>query len=639
MMNSLRIFGPDRENFSIHDHFGLSWAMDTGYTPQDEYEHQPISISGRWSLVFTGFLMHREELSEKLELKPSDAITMPDGVLAAKAWEKWQQKCLTHLYGQFSFIICDIRDQQLYAVRGVEGGPTIHYYKSNNRMIFSTSPRAIFCFPDIEKKIDEIAIADMLVLNFEDHERSFFENIKSLPSGHFLRVDHNGDTINSYYDLRATKQINYNKDAEYVEHARSLFFDAVKSTMRANETPAISLSAGLDSTSVAINMLEYLAQYGTTSSLPVKAYVSVPSAAWDGRISSYKLGDESGPVRELMKAYPELDVEFVESKGDPFDYEMDHFMRYTENPVRGVWNHNWGLEIGRKCKADGRQVLLTGSSGNFGLSFSAAQLNFAKWFRQGRWLHMFREYRAYMQNNPNLNQRGYMGLLSSAIPPNLPGNIYDIYTRLRQPKSQLGFHNYSAIHPDYAQDIGLAQRLNDFAKDDRYRPPTDRKEFLSQKINGGVRHHSGGQSEASKAMMGVQGRDPLGDRKILEFCYAIPDDQFYKGGVDRLLIKNVMSGRLPDAVLSSPRGDQSADWHSRMNKKLDQVKDELICLSEDPIMSQRLDIKRMQAALETWPNETPLSVQDHPDLKILRYGIGRAISVARFISQAEGKNR
>jgi asparagine synthase (glutamine-hydrolysing) len=636
MRNAMKVLGTDRDHAMTQGPFGLSWTFDSGYTPQDKFEFQPVLAEDRWMLLFTGFLMHREELAARLAIESRKLVNMPDCLLAMAAWRKWRERCLPFLYGKFSMIVCDQKNAQLFAVHGVEGGPALYYHHDQDRLIVTTSVRGIFCFPDIPKQVDEQLIADALVLNFEDRSRTFFKNVHAVPRGQILEANSDGINVRRYYDYAQIPDVRFADEKEYVEAANDLLQNAVGSAMRACETPALSLSAGLDSSSIALAMLDHLHKSGGKA--PLKAYVSVPGPEWDGRARVGRQGDESGPVRALMASYPALDVEFVDSSDIEFDYGLVELHAYADMPMRGVGNLPWSKAIAGRCRQGGRRVLMNGSSGNGTISLQCASILFRQWFRKGQWLHLSQEYRKYIRRHQTHDRNPLRRFFGSVVRPQLPDWLDVAWSTIRSNAEQSGYQTYSAIHPEYAEEMKVAERMEQFHVDDRFRPVRSRRELLQQLMDNGTSNYTDGFSEPSKQNSGVQGRDPLGDRKIMEFCYGLPDDQFFKNGVDRRLIKRMLASRLPQEILHAQRGDQGADWHGRMSRSLKRIEHELDRLADDPVMSKRLDIDRMRKAIRDWPDHTPRSLNDHPEFAIMRLAIPRAISVARFINRVEGKN-
>lgn len=636
MRNTLRIFGPDRDHLVDAGRFTAIWSHDIGYTPQDRFEFQPVMIGTRWLLMFTGFLMHRDELAAKLDVDAAEAPRLSDSALVAQAWEKWRTDCLDELHGPFSFVVGDLDQQTVFAARGHERGCALHYHANAARLIIATSTKPIFCDPAVPRQVDELKVADTLVLNHEDTARSFFEGISLVPGGHLLHADPEHIAIRRFYSLNRVKDIRFARDEDYVEAARELLDRAVASSMRAPQTPALSLSSGLDSSAVAVTMLDQIAAGRHPFAASVKAFTAVPAPAWDRITRPGWEGDESGPVKALARQYPALDVEFVVSDQAPFDHGLDLIQSYADVPLVGVGNLHWGLELARRVRQSGARVNLTGAGGNAGLSLSARDILFGQWFRHGRWINLVREHDKARRNSMPRRAFRLRHLLGAAIVPNFPDWLYDRYRSWKG--NALNILTHSAINPAYADELGLRGRMEMLGWDERYRRPRTRRDLMRTMVHRGRRDNAGALAESYKVITGIQARDPLGDRRILEFCYAIPDDQFYKHGVDRRLIKRVMAGRLPIEITSAPRGEQAADWHSRMGRDLPRIAAEIDRLSDDPAMARRFDLPRMRRCLQQWPEATPISTVDCPDAQLMRYGIGRAIAAARFINSVEGKN-
>ena len=56
-----------------------------------------------------------------------------------------------------------------------------------------------------------------------------------------------------------------------------------------------------------------------------------------------------------------------------------------------------------------------------------------------------------------------------------------------------------------------------------------------------------------RAKFGIDIRTPAFDRRLVEFCIGIPQDQYLRNGCDRWLIRRAMKGRLPDVVLANKK--------------------------------------------------------------------------------------
>ncbi|HRJ41315.1 MAG: hypothetical protein KJZ86_05255 [Caldilineaceae bacterium] len=67
--------------------------------------------------------------------------------------------------------------------------------------------------------------------------------------------------------------------------------------------------------------------------------------------------------------------------------------------------------------------------------------------------------------------------------------------------------------------------------------------------------------------------DPTADRRLMEFCFAVPTEQYHNGAQDRWLMRRAMAGRLPDGVrLIRQRARQSADLVNRLHSQAPELR-------------------------------------------------------------------
>jgi len=87
-------------------------------------------------------------------------------------------------------------------------------------------------------------------------------------------------------------------------------------------------------------------------------------------------------------------------------------------------------------------------------------------------------------------------------------------------------------------------------------------------------------------------------------------------------------------------GRQGADWHYRMGRRRQALRQELQSLESDPVMARRLNLPSLKSALDDWPAETPLPGEgkERAHAQRLELAVSRAITTARFIHYVEGKN-
>jgi len=118
--------------------------------------------------------------------------------------------------------------------------------------------------------------------------------------------------------------------------------------------------------------------------------------------------------------------------------------------------------------------------------------------------------------------------------------------------------------------------------------------------------------QQSGSGFGLEIRDPTLDRRVLEFCLGIPDDQYVRNGTDRYLIREAMAGLLPGEVLMNrKRGAQSMDVISRIRADVDKTRAALRRLDRSELAGEYLDLEKMRNVLNRVQREyTPKTAQE-----------------------------
>lgn len=634
LLNSLYLRGPKYQNQKLLSNCVLCAVRGDVFTPEDLTTRQPVEAGGRWHLVFSGFLNHREDLAAHLEIQQAHLSRLGDADLALRAWQKWGTGLTRYLFGSYALIVHDQTDRQITAIRSPFDGDIIYYHAAADTAYLASAPSAIFAASDLPREIDETKISDTLVLNYEDAERSYFKDINILPLGHTLIISPDQCKVMQSATNITPGRVRFKRDSEYVDHAWDLLSKATKSAMRGIDRPAALLSSGLDSSSVVIAALAELETGKPLKDGAFATYTHVPMASWDGRSvgGKYRVGDESGPVRAMAAMYPQLNPHFVASEDLAIDNDYETLFLLADAFPFGVKQSYWVHDVFRTAASNGHKILLGGTAGNASLSFGGKML-LSGLFRQGKLSHLYTALKTQKTDGAFLN-----GLYTKAIEKNLPRGLAKRIASLRGVGSKAGRNAWSAISPEYAEEMRVDERAKDLGHDDSFIGPSDRLSGMDYLFRNGVSDFSGGTARASRILTGVRTRYPLQDEKLIEYCLSIPDEQFCVDGEDRSLIKRMMAGRLPPEILTSPRGRQAADWHTRMTRDLGRFRQEVDQYMDDPDIARRIDVPRLKRLLDTWPDKTPLSAEDHPEYILAKNGLLRAIMTARFINWVNGKN-
>lgn len=610
------------------------------FTPEDAFDRQPIEIEGGRVLLFDGFLHHRGDAAAALGIAPHEAAGQADSALFARAWERWGEDAAQRLDGEFAVLVWDARRRELTALCSPLISPPLYFSMDRRRVIVSSAPRAIFAFGGLPRRLNDQRLADNLVVFLDADPRStFYQDVHALSPGEVLTAACGGheegtEGIRRYYDLRArVKPVRLPRPEDYAETGAELLRRAVKGAMRAPETPAVSLSGGFDSMSIAVTALEIVGE--TPDALPLISFTGCPETGWDGRAIDGFMADESMAARALARKYPALDARFVRAEGLDCDHLQQRMIELAEHPMRNAFNLHWPHECRRLTRAAGRRAILTGYSGHPVLNYHGLA-RLPALLRAGRLLTLRRELAAL----PSGRYSWRSSFFIHVIAPLLPDGLYGAVRKWKTGDSFL-WSAHSAIRPDYARAMRVEDRArrqgflyrgvkgHASCRDDRLYPLLSPADSM---------HLTGfGRSTrlALRTLHGVADRDPFGDRRLAEWALGVPDEQFLDRGRTKLLARRIMAGRLPDEVLSAPRGLQAADWHLRTTRALPSIRETLLRWRGDSAVAGRIDLDRLLRLVDTWPKRTPICSEDHPEYRLAWHGLDRALVTGRFIRWVE----
>jgi asparagine synthase (glutamine-hydrolysing) len=193
--------------------------------------------------------------------------------------------------------------------------------------------------------------------------------------------------------------------------------------------------------------------------------------------------------------------------------------------------------------------------------------------------------------------------------------------------------DYSAINSRRLAELDLPGRAKACGLDLAYRPW---KDSFAPRLFALRRRDPGNYNKGTLGGWHIDMRDPTADVRLLEFCLAVPTEQFLSGGKQRALARRALSDRLPRCVFEERRrGLQVADWHERLTEVRDRVAAELGRLDACPPASKALDLPRLHRLVETWPT----GGWERDEVRVpYRDALLGGISIGHFLRRATGSN-
>lgn len=179
------------------------------------------------------------------------------------SYQKSGENCVDHLIGDFAFVIWDKRLRRLFCARDHFGVKPFFFARAGNSFSFSNSLNTLRLDSRVSDELNEIAVGDYLAFGLnQDLTTTIFRDIQRLPAGHTLSLANGAITTRRYWTPTVKDEIRFRDPQSYIDRFNELFSTAVKDRLRTDRV-SISMSGGLDSTSIAVIARDLLPQTGS----------------------------------------------------------------------------------------------------------------------------------------------------------------------------------------------------------------------------------------------------------------------------------------------------------------------------------------------------------------------------------------
>jgi asparagine synthase (glutamine-hydrolysing) len=560
--------GPDGAGVWSEGSVGLSHRM-LWTTPESLQEKLPLmSQTGDLVLTADARIDNRHELAAALGLSKHPSLEISDSQLILAAYEKWSDRCPERLLGDFAFAIWDGRKRVLFCARDHFGvKPFYYYYLASQIFAFASEIKALLCLPEVPRQLNEIRVADYLASMMEDKTITFYQHILRLPPAHSITVSHNVIRVQPYWSLDPSRELRLNSDEEYAAAFRELFTKAVACRLRSVFPMGTHLSGGLDSSAVTCVARELLALEGeprlhTFSNI----FDQVPQC------------DERPFINAILSQGDFLPHFVHADRAGPLA-DLERVLRHQDEPFLGP-NHflPWGLN--RAAQQAGVRIVLDGFDGDTTVSHGAVYLS--ELARQGRWETFAKEAHAVSQHfevSP-LRLLHHYGLTYLEELANkyrwvaFAAAVQHIHKYFAASRWHLFLHHglkplipelrqlpwwamYGCsksvnsidpiINPGFARRVGLKHRLQVLAGF-RENPPCTAREDQWRSLTSGLFVLVLELSDRCAAAFAIEARHPFMDKRLIEFCLALPPEQKLHQGWSRIVMRRALADVLPEQV-------------------------------------------------------------------------------------------
>jgi asparagine synthase (glutamine-hydrolysing) len=466
-------------------------------TPEEVDARQPLACAhSGLALAWCGRLDNRDELLGDLEGLDG---SQPDAAVALAAWRRWGERSLSRLHGPFSLALVDRRQRRVFLARDPLGQRGLAFRGDGHGLIAATEEAALLAEGSATGAPDDRALSRLFALARPEPDWTFFRDVRRVPPGALVRWGEGRLTVERYWEPPEVA-VRRRSDAEHAEEVRSALDRAVAVRMRSRLAPAVMMSGGLDSTSVAALM----------------ARRAPGTAAISWMFDELRQADE----REWILPMSACGLEHVAVAADGA-WPLRRLGSRPVNPNAPIENLYCGLvdESYRRVADRGGRVLLNGEHGD--QLYADAAFWLSDLLASGRWLRALSRIARLVATPPAADrQRG-------------PG--------VRAALGCLRASHQAPGPPPWLTDLArehwpapVAHRTRSAAAWDRFTLDWDARSA---------------EWEARRAaQLGVEVRRPYRDRRLIEVFLGLPADQLFDPPWTKSVLRRAMAGILPETV-------------------------------------------------------------------------------------------
>lgn len=519
----LHPYGPDIGSLYAKGNISILYrAFHT--TKESRRETQPFATASGAILTWDGRLDNRDDLIRQLH--GSLHISATDVEIVAAAYDSWGSDCFAKLIGDWALSIWDPCSCSLTLAKDPIGTRHLYYSFDDQQVSWGTIIDPLVLFANKSFALCEEYIAGWLSF-FPAAHLTPYVGIQAVPGSCYVLIRAGKCSVTKYWDFDPSKRIRYKTDAEYEEHFRTVFAEAVRRRLRSDSPILAELSGGMDSSSIVCIADTIIAQGSAeTPRLDTISYYDDSEPNLNERPYFTKVEEKRG------RTGCHIDVSGVLQSR--FEEDGDHF---AATPGSNNGRQSEASQHYSRCIASqGNRVVLSGIGGDEvtgGVPTPTPELQDLIATGQLRALAHQLKLWAISKRKP------WFHLLFDAAREFFPSGILP----LPEHKRPAPWLNKAFVKRNRPALLGYDSRLKLFGALPTFQQNVSTLGTLQRQLA----------CDALQAEPPNEKRYPYLDRALLEFMFSIPGDQLVRPGQRRSLMRRALIGIVPDELLNRKR--------------------------------------------------------------------------------------
>ena len=479
--------------------------------------HQPMQFLNL-VISFNGEIYNYIEIRESLVSIGYSFTTNTDTEVILKAYHHWGEKCVSMFVGMWAMVILDFEKNRIFCSRDRFGIKPLYYYKTDQCFAFASEIKALFCYNNVIKKVDEENLFAYLYRgNIDNLTTTLFKDISEFPSGSnaIFGLENMDLKISRYYDVGQIKSEDKVTSIEEAgAHYHELLQNSLKIHLRSDVPVGSCLSGGIDSSSI------------TAMSAQINKGIdfnTFTAAYYDKNV------DESNYVSLIIKMYENVRPYYIYPDSRTFWIDIEKLVWHQDLPINSSSVFaQW--EVMKTASASGMKVLLDGQGvdevlGGYKYFMGVYAYELLRSLRMLKLVHEL----YLMKVNRSVNSIQELGrtVLSNSF-PGLENFVRRRYTYA----SDLLSNDFRDEHlHDFAPNFSL----NDLYKASVYSIKHVLPELLRYE-------------DRNSMAFSIKSRVPFLDHRIVDFSMSLPNDfKIYKGW-SKYVLRKAVENSIPQQI-------------------------------------------------------------------------------------------
>ncbi len=345
LTESLAFRGPDARRLHVVDSVGFAQTVLRVDDDAAAAEEEPFTVDGRAWIVADARIDAREDLVAALRAHGQDEIAPDagDAELIIRSYAVWGDACVSHLLGDFAFIIWDRPRRRLFCVRDQLGVKPLFYAHVGSVVVVGNTLDSLRQHPAISCELHDPAVADFLLFGInQDNATTAFRDIRRLPPAHTITWTENASERRRYWTLPIDEPLHFRRSDDYTDRFTELLRTALRDRLRSRRV-GVLMSGGIDSPTLAATALDVLRER------PSDFHVQAITSVYDRLVP-----DRERHYAALVAAHLRIPIRYDVRDDEPSLAEWDRHAARTPEPVENPPAFVAGVAFMRAIAVDAR---------------------------------------------------------------------------------------------------------------------------------------------------------------------------------------------------------------------------------------------------------------------------------------------